>query len=88
MAQQQQAEKTAGARQRGSEAARRVALTKLFFGGLIALLLFILVYQNWQPVPISVFGISFVLPGTLWYVLIFACGALVGLWLQSRRRAQ
>jgi len=54
----------------------------------IVLLAIILIVQNWALVRISVFGVTFDLPGTLWYALLFTCGALVGVWLGGRWRAQ
>ncbi|MGD8237819.1 MAG: hypothetical protein PVH68_04665 [Armatimonadota bacterium] len=89
MAEQQQPTKPTPAKERVTTAARSVLGPKAFLTGLIAILVIILIVQNWALVRISVFGITFDLPGTLWYVLLFACGVLTGvLWLESRRRAQ
>jgi len=86
VAEERQTAKPAGAKERVSAAARSVTGAKAFFTILIALLAIILIVQNWAPVPLSIFGVTFHLPGTLCYVLLFACGMLVGIWLEGRRR--
>lgn len=88
MAEEQQQAKPAGARERAVGVARSAGTARTFGAMLIVLLTIILIVQNWALVRISVFGIMFDVPGTLWYVLLFAFGALVGIWLESRRRAE
>jgi uncharacterized integral membrane protein len=88
VAQEQETAKAAGAKERATGLAQRLATARTFVVILIVLLAVILVGQNLAPVPVSVFGVMFHVPGILWYVLLFACGALVGIWLEGRRRAE
>ncbi len=88
MAEEQQEAKLAGARERAVGVARSAGTARTFVAMLIVLLTIILIVQNWALVRISVFGITFDLPGTLWYALLFACGGLVGVWFGGRWRAR
>ena len=88
MADQQQPPKLAGARERVAAVARSAAGPKPFVIGLVLILAVILIRENSALVPISLFGITFNVPGILWYALLFACGALVGVWFEGRWRAR
>ena len=88
MAQQQQPPKLAGVRERARTVTQRAGTARIFVVVLIVLLAILLIVGNWAPIRISVWGTMFDVPGILWYVLLFACGALVGIWLEGRWRAQ
>ncbi|MFQ5810059.1 MAG: hypothetical protein ACE5JM_10615 [Armatimonadota bacterium] len=88
MPEEQQPKKPSSVKERATGAVKALSAARLFVAGLIGLVILFLIYDNREPVPLVILGRSLWLPAILLYVLLLACGALVGIWLEGRRRAQ